>query len=569
MKNIYKLFLVSLLSGGLFFSCETTELDLANSPNALTEDQASIDLFINSIQLSFVGGIEGINGLGAQLTRIEQFAGRNYLNALQPGTLNGFWASAYPGMFEDIATMIPLAQQQGFTNHIGVAQALQAYYLVSLVDMIGDVPFSEANNALEFPLPGVDSGEAVYAAALDLLDQADANFTPNSPPLEIDFFYEEEEDLDGDGALDFNIPAWNRLTNTMRMRIYLQTRLVDPNALTNFNAIANSGNFIQDSSQDFQFTWGSNFQQPGTRHPEYGANYTPSGANIYRSNWLMNLMATTNDPRIRYYFLRQSDCTPGASCMPEGDEQNLQCSLQTPPQHYIDQGFGDLFCFLEDGFWGRDHGNAEGIPPDGPIRTSSGVYPSAGVFDDDTFAFESDLDNGGQGAGISPFILASFVDFWRAEVALLNGNPPMAGTFIEDGINKSIIKVQGFSNLDPGANSAFFPTMADNADFVTMIGTSFDTGSIEDQWNILAEQYWVTLYGAGIDAYNFYRRTGFPTTLQPNLEPDPGSFPRSLFYPLSEAASNSNITQKPDLNQQVFWDNNPPSAAVGGFPVSN
>ena len=560
MKSIYKIFLVLLCTGGLFFtSCETTELDLTANPNALTEDQASVDLFLNSIQLAFTGGIEGVNGLGASLARIEQFGGRDYLNSLQPGTLNGFWGSAYPGMFADIAAMTPLAEEQGFNNHLGVARALQAYYLITLVDLLGDVPFSQANNALEFPLPAVDPQQDVYAAAMALLDQADANFATGGPGLGVDFFYQNDFD------------NWRRFTNTLRMRVFLQTRLVDSGAINSFNAIVNSGNYIQSSDQDFEFPWGSNLQQPNTRHPEYNTNYSTTGAGNYRSIWLMNLMQTTGDTRIRYYFFRQTGCTPGATCLPEGNEETLQCSLQTAPAHYVSAGLGELFCYLENGYWGRQHGNVEGIPPDGFLRTSSGVYPSAGTFDDDGFLdvdnfAGSNLDEGGQGAGVSPFLLASYVDFWRAEVALVQNQSGTASALIADGLNKSITKVQGFSALDPGADAAFFPSAADNTAFVNTITMSFDGGSTEDQWNILAEQYFATLYGAGVDAYNFYRRTGFPNTLHPNLEPDPGNFPRSFFYPLSEVSSNSNITQKANLDQQVFWDNNPGSP---GFPASN
>jgi len=604
MKNIYKIFIVSLIMSGLFLSCETTELDLAENPNALTPDQGDVNLFLNSIQLGFAGGIEGVNGLSAAMTRIEQFAGRDYLNALQPGTLNGFWASAYPGIFEDIAQMTPTAEAGGFANHLGVARTLQAYYLVSLVDMIGDVPFSEANNALDFPLPGVDSGESVYAAALALLDQAEANFAQQSDILlSNDFFYGNDFD------------NWDRLVNTIRMRIFLQTRLVDSNAIANFNAIVNSGNFIQSSDQDFQFTWGTNFQQPNTRHPNYNTDYTTTGGGSYRSNWLMNLMEMTGDTRIRYYFFRQTGCTPGASCLPDGNEETLQCSLQTPPQHYIDAGFGDTFCFLENGYWGRTHGDNNGIPPDGFMRTVWGIYPSGGRLDgetfrngditegdDGTFSFVLDENDdgvgqevGALGAGISPFLLASYVDFWRAEVALANGQTGPAANFIADGLAKSIAKVQntdgtGVSDpsFDSGAlldDTTFDPmtgaimtaslagdfitantTGGGNQAFIDDITMAFNMGSLEDQWNILAEQYFVTLYGAGIDAYNFYRRTGFPTSLQPNIEPDPGNFPRSLFYPLSESSSNSNITQKGNLDIQVFWDNN---SASPGFPAAN
>ena len=68
-----------------------------------------------------------------------------------------------------------------------------------------------------------------------------------------------------------------------------------------------------------------------------------------------------------------------------------------------------------------------------------------------------------------------------------------------------------------------------------------------------------------MDAYNFYRRTGFPSTLQPNIEANPGAFIRSMLYPQSYAATNSNAQQKPDQTVQVFWDTNPAS----GFPLSN
>nr|MBA3985559.1 hypothetical protein [Flavobacteriales bacterium] len=47
--------------------------------------------------------------------------------------------------------------------------------------------------------------------------------------------------------------------------------------------------------------------------------------------------------------------------------------------------------------------------------------------------------------------------------------------------------------------------------------------------------------------------------LQPNLEPAPGIFFRSMFYPASEVIANSSISQKPNVGVKVFWDNNPDS----------
>ena len=45
-------------------------------------------------------------------------------------------------------------------------------------------------------------------------------------------------------------------------------------------------------------------------------------------------------------------------------------------------------------------------------------------------------------------------------------------------------------------------------------------------WNVMAREFFTSLFGNGTDAYDFYRRTGYPTNLQPNLEPNPGGFIR-------------------------------------------
>ena len=96
--------------------------------------------------------------------------------------------------------------------------------------------------------------------------------------------------------------------------------------------------------------------------------------------------------------------------------------------------------------------------------------------------------------------------------------------------------------------------------------SNFENATTEtEKWNVLAEQYWVTLFGNGTDAYNFYRRTGYPTTLQPNLEKDPGGFILSLYYPSNFVNNNSSTSQKADVRTRVFWDNHKDV----NFPIAN
>ncbi|WP_281988780.1 SusD/RagB family nutrient-binding outer membrane lipoprotein [Aquimarina aggregata] len=569
LRLSYKISIVTtLILGLLFISCESTELDLANDPNQLTPEQSNPDLFLNSIQVDFGKVVERFGAIAGQVTRIDYMNGRDYPNTYSPADFNDVWSGSYQstgvsfndqfghsqtfnGILADIRALAPLAEEGELYRHTAISQVIEAYTIVTLVDFFGDIPYTEALQAnIGNFNPEPDAGNVVYQAALNLLEDAIVNFgrTPQNDPIN-DFFY--------DGDWD----KWIKAANTLRMKIYLQQRLVDSDAISSFNAIVTAGNYIQTVDEDFQFTWGTNVIQPDNRHPRYANNYEGDGADEYMSNWLMNLMLTTDDPRIRYYYYRQTNAVPGAEIAP--NEETLSCSLESAPQHYIDGGF--TFCFLNSGYWGRDHGDDDGIPPDGFLRTNFGVYPAGGRFDDSSFEGTSQGD-GGQGAGITPIMLSSWVDFMIAEVAMEEMNIMAARTALSNGITKSITKVQTFSSLDPSANLSFEPDATAVSNFVNERTSSFDAATTDqERWNAIAQQYWVALFGNGVDAYNFYRRTGYPNTLQPNVEPNPGNFIRSFPYPADLTTNNSSVSPK-DTNQKVFWDNNPDSPT---FPSSN
>ncbi len=570
MKKIHKYIGLVLFAGATILgSCETIELDLAENPNQLRPDQSSADFFLNSIQVDFATFTELMGENGGRLVRTENMNGRNYANilAFSPEFLNLEWNIAYQagnnqslatglevnGILADIRAMAPEAEEGELFHHTAIGQFIEAYTMVTLVDFFGDVPYSEAiqNNA-ETPIlnPKADSGASIYDAALQLLDDAIANF-------ERDVVTEPERDFYYGG----NWGNWAKAANTLKMKIYLQRRLVDTEAINSFNAIVASGDYISDTAGDLQFTWGSNEILPDTRHPRYADNYIPSGGQDYMSNWLMNLMDTTGDPRIRYYFYRQVNAVPGQEVAP--NEETIACSLEPVPQHYTNGGF--TFCNLANGYWGRDHGQNAGIPPDGFTRTVYGVYPAGGNFDDSRFS-GIQQGGGGAGAGITPILLASWVDFMKAEVSLLANDIAATRGHILAGIDKSAGKVLTFGSLDPNADLSFAPTAGIITNHSNTIGQAFDNEDDDGKWNVLAEQYLVTLFGNTIDGYNFYRRTGFPTTLQPNLEPQPGTFIRSLNYPADFVNNNSSVNQKSDQTLQVFWDTNPASPA---FPIAN
>ncbi|MGK0421032.1 MAG: hypothetical protein ACJAT9_000693 [Polaribacter sp.] len=588
MKKLYKFLLISVLSSiTLFYSCDTVELEILTSPNALSVDQADPDLLLNSMQLSYRGSQRTFQANSAELGRISYMFGRNYLENYGPGTLTNSWNSYYSNNLTNLESIIALNANpdKDLSYHIGMGKTMQAHTLMQLVDFLGDVPFSEAGNPDEFPKPKVDDDEIVYAAAIAMLAEAKTLFQGTTGiGTGTDLFY------DGDAS------KWIKLVNTLQMRANLTTK--------NYAAVVSATNLIASADDDFQFNYGDNVLSPDTRHPNYASDYTSSGANIYQSNWLISTMvgqygdlSASTDPRRRYYFYRQNWRTPGSYALYEdvngafgpagsiyisngaGDGETLSCSLQDTPTHLQFTPDEEIWCSMPLGYWGRFHGNDEGTPPDNFTRTAVGVYPSGGSFDGraDAFPYVGDsptatfgqavgLGNGGAGAGMDPIYLSSYVDFMKAEANLALGNTAAAATHLEDGMTKSIAKVQSFGALDASADFSQAPSAATVTDFIdakvaefnaAAASTSLDASGFptaKDKLDILGEQYFVAIYGGAGDAFNFIRRTGYPRTISRSIDGNADAFPRTVLYPGSEVSSNSNILQKTDLSTTVFWD---------------
>ena len=154
----------------------------------------------------------------------------------------------------------------------------------------------------------------------------------------------------------------------------------------------------------------------------------------------------------------------------------------------------------------------------------------------------------------------------KAEANLALGNTAAAATHLEDGMTKSIAKVQSFGALDASADFSQAPSAATVTDFIdakvaefnaAAASTSLDASGFptaKDKLDILGEQYFVAIYGGAGDAFNFIRRTGYPRTISRSIDGNADAFPRTVLYPGSEVSSNSNILQKTDLSTTVFWD---------------
>lgn len=502
-------------------ACETLDMELQENPDALTLESADVDLLYNTVQFAFRNQVQGLGFTTDQSMRLV-----NQFGTYNPGqgTMNGSWSNIYT-TGTNITGLEVFAERDGFTFHLGAAQIMQATMYLNIVDFIGKAVFSEANNPIEFPNPGMDEGADIYAGITQMLDQGIANIQAGGRAPVNDFYFGGDAD------------NWVKYANTVKLRMAVQARLVDGGGSTStINSLVAGGMLIDEMSEDLQFNYGTNGPPVESRSPLYTGNYI-NGAGGYQNNGLISYMKdsmSVADPRLRYYFYRQTD-------------RDL---VNTNPD--LIPCLGDVkydFCYVGDLYFGRDHADNEGIPGDQNLRTTYGIYPAGGAYDNDQFVAASASGATGAG-GFTPMHLSSWTHFMLAEAALTLGTTGDAATYLETGMKIALNKVRSMS---PGNM-----TDAQIDDYAAEVLTAYNAADNATKLDIIIREWYLSSFTTGLLPYNNYRRTSYPSFLQAPVIAA-GPFVRSYFYPESELNSNTNpdFAEQKKVTDRVFWDNNP------------
>jgi hypothetical protein len=252
------------------------------------------------------------------------------------------------------------------------------------------------------------------------------------------------------------------------------------------------------------------------------------------------------------------------------DNKALGCKPGAPPVHYIAGNYP--FCMFDPGFYGRDHGDASGTPPDAPTITAVGIYPAGGRPDNTSLANTSfkgttQRGQGADGAGITPMYMSFFTTYLKAEIAARKKDEAGAKLLLDQAIDQSIAYVKGFADgLEQPVTVAPWSVdeweRGDGSDFDLFVDKYHS--AVDKVWtesanklHVIGREFWVASYGNGIEAYNSYRRTGGPDFMQPTIQPNPGPWLRSLIYSANYVNLNQSATQKSAENvNKVFWDGN-------------
>lgn len=552
MKNISRKLGIMLL-----FIASACQLDDdTTNPNNLTPSATDENLLMNAIQINFAGFYSSASGSTDQLMRVSAMTGGyRYPTAITASSVNNLWSLAYQSVLINTKTVIPIAQAKTRTTHVAMAKIFEAYVYLTLVDIFNDVPRTEALLGSNFS-PKTDTGSDVYTYAIGLLAEARTELAKTGAAAgsnissSVDLYY------GGDRA------KWTALANTLELKAWLNIRTL-PSRVAEADAKITAllaSNIIDSSAEDFTFKYG-NTTVPDSRHPSYNQYYgnTVGTAGGYFGNYFLNELYQglgIQDPRWRYYVYRQVGSINPRKTVPNFDAKALGCTPGAPPTHYVSSG--SVFCVFEPGFYGRDHGDASGTPPDAPVVTCSGVYPSGGRPDVNSIAnlaynAPTIRGDGANGRGIEPIWMAFYTDYLKAEISSRRGDQAAAKTELLAAVNNSITAVKAFAtSRGQAVPSSLEPsTIA----YTNAVDNAFTNAT--QKLDVIGREFYIAAFGNGIEQYNSYRRTSAPRNLQPTLQTGSGPWTRSFPYP---ATYNTLAGKEAKPNEQVnkvFWDGNP------------
>lgn len=563
----------------LFSSCETVDLDGLKNDNEKGSELSDPVYGFNYVQVVLADFVNNANNITQDLTRqYAMTSGKTYDNAFEPVNSNDIWISAY-----SILGTIKSYESKAIANNqfelLGASKIVKAYVMFSLVDLFGDVPYSEALLGNENLNPAYDSGAIVYKKALAELDEAivlldkplNSTLVANRP---YDLFYGTTAEK------VLGKTNWKTLANTLKFRAYVTARKNNIALGVNLNSelsVLMAGNLIDTPSEDFAFKYGiDDTTLPfSSRHPAFNNAYIRGFSPSYISNYMLWTMVREKpklstlpsqqdlnliDPRVPYYFYNQS------SDVYANDTFTLPGKFASRPDHYNDPKYTSFYranrltpyIFTRvsassntSAFWGSDHGNNAGRPQDGDKVTIVGVYPAGGKYGGGSSPQTDSGTAGEKGAGIMPIVMSSFTRFLKAEAYLTVFNDPiLAKVEMDAGINASIDKA---SKLFPSLPQ---PVPADVTAYQFFVD-DFYNNNPSKQLEVIMKEFFIAAWGNGIETYNNYRRTGFPGNFQPTIELNSGAYYNTLLYPSDSQSNNSN--RPPNFrSRRVFWDINSP-----------
>jgi len=512
-------YLIPLVCLVTFLSCSKEFLDINTDPNNPTSIEVSKILPTTERTLGDAlsmdennGGLSNVLAVYVHQMSTREEADKYGMTGADP-VIATPWAKLYSstanpgtsfpiyGVLQNLEDIIKNSTDAGNAKYAGIGKILKAYTYSVLVDVFGDVPFSEANKLKEGILyPKFDDDAAIYDALFPLIDEGIADLNnggaPNpSTPGTDDLIYGGDTEL------------WVKAANTLKLKLYTQIRKVK-DVSAEVNALISGGNLISRTSESFLIPYGPN-GATDDRNPGFYTYYATQRSN-HVSPWFyeilkgyhQNIFFGNPDPRLPYYIYNQVDAT-----QPSRDGNQTE---------YRDGPFVSIYF----GSVGPDRDRTQ-------QNTISlfGIYPVGGKYDDGS----ATIADANSGTGAAPYRLITYADRLYLEAELIQ-----SGVITGDVTAKLTEALQeSFKQVDYMIAQYVHPTQsvpllvgaASVATYIEKVKAEFASASANKKLEIIMTEKWLSAVGSAVDQYTDLRRTGYPVIFDPsNPAMAPGGF---------------------------------------------
>ncbi len=522
-----------------------------NSPTKVPEATLLTSAEVNIASNLAIGSTIG-DGLGVYTHQLMQYGGYNRYG-IGGADLDGSWNALY-GAISNLDVVIAQGTENSNYIYSGIAKILKAYTFSMMVDIWGNIPYSEFDQfKAVIKQPKFDEGADIYPSLLSMLDDgiADINNQDNVlSPSGDDIVY------GGDGG------KWIKAANTIKLKLYTQERLVVDVKSQVTALLSDPSSLINSQDESFNFTFGP-YGATDDRYPGYGEYAAAQRGGELPSPWMYEIMKGLDpalyygveDPRMPYYIYNQK--LPGAS--PEN------CT------DYRDGGFISLIFGSNGPCVGGSNSNTNSL---------LGIYPVGGRYDDgagksiDATGTTGDYAAVNAGTGAAPQRALTYADRLYLEAELIHAGlvsgdeKAVFSQALDASLGQVDYEIANYNK--PTQAVPVLATQSATTTYKNSVLTAFNSASADKKLEYIMTQKWLSRIGNSVDNYTDYRRTGYPIMFSPapvgtvtSVDVPDGStvavsngtqYPLSLPWSQQEIELNSNApTQKVPSTFKVFW----------------
>lgn len=481
-----------------------------NSPEAVSSALLLPNVIRNTTN-EIAGNAWGLGNLVVQYTAKIQFTNEDRYNwGPQGNPYNSFYSA-----LRDINNIVELSGTANQKNYVGVAKVMRAHLFAYMTDVYGEIPYAEAIQAKSgVNYPKFDSQESVYRAILVELEEANAMLGTTS------------EKIEGDILFNGNVTLWKKFANSLRLRMLMRLSDRQNPAVALQAIVSNPTQFPIFANENEQAVL-QYLQDVPNQHPLYT---TRSGSydEIRLSQKMEDVLKELNDPRLFAYAQPTTSSAVG---------------VVGPASAYegVPNGLGDE--------------EALKYSPSGDATKGGSNFISRVGLLWSCQACTSQSNPLGYQAILMSYAEVQFILAEARERGFISTET--AEAYYKKGVQASVnyYKARYTVINQPTIASRL---VVDDAYFA-QAKVSY-TGTTAEKLVKIGTQKWLALYFSGLEPWNDWKRTGFPS-----IKPGPAAFintvPVRFMYPSSLQSLNGD-NYKAAIGRQgadaittrVWWD---------------